>query len=102
MRRGNHRSLTIARQIDSEATIYSRMRQDATLRKLEIIGQAVKNISESTKSRQPEVPWKQIAGLRDKVTHDYLGVNLEIVWAVVERDLPKLRIAIAALLDNAG
>lgn len=86
---------------DREAFMNGRMRQDATLRKLEIIGQAVKNVSESTKLRQPEIPWKQIAGLRDKVIHDYFGVNLEIVWAVVERDLPKLRIAIATLLDNA-
>ena len=75
-----------------------RMRQDATLRKLEVIGQAVKNLSEQTKSQRPEIPWKQIAGMRDKVIHDYFGVNLEIVWAVVERDLPKLTLAIRALL----
>jgi uncharacterized protein with HEPN domain len=62
-----------------------RMRQDATLRKLEVIGQAVKNLSDASKSEQPHVPWKQIAGMRDKVIHDYFGVNLEIVWVVVER-----------------
>jgi uncharacterized protein with HEPN domain len=53
--------------------IANRMRQDATLRKLEVIGQAVKNLSEHTKSRQPEIPWRQIAGMRDKVIHDYFG-----------------------------
>ena len=58
---------------DHEAFVNDRMRQDATLRKLEVIGQAVKNLSEDTKSRQPEVPWKQIAGMRDKVIHDYFG-----------------------------
>jgi uncharacterized protein with HEPN domain len=61
-----------------------RMRQDATIRKLEVIGQAVKNLSEHCKSRRDEIPWKQIAGMRDRVIHDYFGVNLEIVWAVVE------------------
>ena len=66
------------------------MRQDATLRKLEIIGQAVKNLSDEAKSREPEIPWKQIAGMRDKVIHDYFGMNLEIVWAVIEKELPKL------------
>ena len=76
-------------------------RQDATLRKLEVIGQAVKNLSEETKARQPQIPWKQIAGLRDKVIHDYFGVNLDIVWAVVEQELPKLAQAIWALLENS-
>ena len=52
-----------------------RMRQDATLRKLEVIGQAVKNLSDACKLREPSIPWRQIAGLRDKVIHDYFGVN---------------------------
>jgi uncharacterized protein with HEPN domain len=75
-----------------------RMRQDATLRKLEIIGQAVKNLSAAAKAQQPDIPWKRIAGLRDKVIHDYFGVDLNIVWAVVDIELPKLRSAIEALL----
>ena len=58
------------------------MRQDATLRKLEVIGQAVKNLSERTKSSQPDIPWKQIAGMRDKLVHDYFGVDLDLVWGV--------------------
>jgi uncharacterized protein with HEPN domain len=77
------------------------VRQDATLRKLEIIGQAVKNLSEDTRSRRPEIPWGQIAGMRDKVIHDYFGVNLEIVWAVVQKDLPTLRLAVEALLTDS-
>jgi uncharacterized protein with HEPN domain len=77
-----------------------RMRQDATLRKLEVIGQAVKNLSEGTKLRQPDIPWKQITGLRDKVIHDYFGVDLDIVWAVVEKEIPKLALAIADLLTT--
>lgn len=83
-----------------EAFLKDRMRQDAILRKLEVIGQAVKNLSESAKSLQPQVPWKQIAGMRDKVIHDYFGVNLEIVWAVVENELPRLRVAISSLLKS--
>lgn len=84
--------------VGREAFFADRMRQDATLRKLQVIGDAVKKLSEDVKSRQPQIPWKQIAGLRDKVTHDYFGVNLAIVWAVVDRDLPELEIAVAALL----
>jgi uncharacterized protein with HEPN domain len=71
------------------AFLDNRMRQDATLRKLEVIGQAVKNLSEHTELPRPEIPCKQIAGMRDKVIHDDFGVNVEIVWAVVQTDLPK-------------
>ncbi len=83
-----------------DAFFDERIRQDATLRKLEVIGQAVKNLSEESKSRRPQIPWKQIAGMRDKVIHDYFGVNLEIVWAVVEKDLPQLERAVRDLLAN--
>ena len=86
---------------DREGFFNDRMRQDPTLRKLEVIGQAVKNPSDGTKSRQTSIPWKQIAGMRGKVSHDYFGVNLEIVWAVVQKDLPKLSIATAALLKDS-
>jgi len=86
---------------DHNAFLDDRMRQDATLRKLEVIGQAVKNLSEHTKLRRPEIPWKQIAGMREKVIHDYFGVNLEIVWAVVQTDLPKLSVAVRALLNES-
>jgi uncharacterized protein with HEPN domain len=81
-----------------DAFFGDRMRQDAIVRKLEVIGQAVKNLSDDCKSREPSIPWKQIAGMRDKVIHDYFGVNLDIVWAVVEKELPKLADAIGHLL----
>jgi uncharacterized protein with HEPN domain len=77
------------------------MRQDTTIRKLQVIGQAVKNLSDTPKSQHPQIPWKQIAGLRDKVIHDYFGVNLDIVWAVLEKDLPSLRTVIDHLLTSA-
>ena len=84
-----------------DAFFAERMRQDAAIRKLQVIGQAVKNLSDTPKSQHPHIPWKQIAGLRDKVIHDYFGVNLDIVWAVIEKDLPALRTAVNQLLDEA-
>ena len=61
--------------------------QDAVLRNLEIIGEAGKNISSSLKDRHPEIPWKNMAGMRDKLIHHYFGVNLNIVWIVTKDEL---------------
>ncbi len=74
-----------------------RMRQDAVIRKIEIIGEAVKNLSDEVKGLAPGTPWRNIAGMRDRLTHDYFGVDLELVWSVVERELPKLKATVTEL-----
>ena len=74
--------------------------QDAVLRKLEVIGEAVKHLSTSAKDRAPETPWRAISGLRDKLIHEYFGVNLNLVWEVVEQDFPALRSAVESLLKT--
>lgn len=79
-----------------------RMRQDAIIRKLEVIGEAVKQLSELTRRRQPEIPWRQIAGMRDHLTHAYFGVDLTLVWRVVERDLQPLDTAVTALIEASA
>jgi len=61
------------------------------LRGLEIIGEATKNLSENLKVNYPQVPWKEIAGMRDKLVHQYFGVDLELVWETVRRELPELK-----------
>jgi uncharacterized protein with HEPN domain len=84
--------------VDRATFLGDRMRQDAVIRKLEIIGEAVKKLSDGTRSRAPEIPWKQIAGMRDRLTHDYFGVDLVLVWTTVERELPRLKAAVDTLL----
>ena len=64
--------------------------QDAVVRNLEIIGEAVKRLSAGFRSEHADVPWKRIAGMRDKVIHDYFGVDFRLVWETVEKDLPLL------------
>lgn len=64
--------------------------QDAVIRNIEIIGEASKKVSKDTKQTYYKVPWKEIAGMRDKLIHDYLGVDVEVVWKTIKEDIPTL------------
>ncbi len=74
--------------------------QDAVIRRFEIIGEASKNIPNSFRQKHPGVPWRDMAGLRDVLVHEYFGVDASRVWGVVEDDLPKLRKQIADILSH--
>lgn len=65
--------------------------QDAVIRNIEIMGEAVKLLSETTKNKYCDVPWKSIAGTRDRLIHDYFGVNIDVVWSIINEDLPLLK-----------
>jgi uncharacterized protein with HEPN domain len=80
------------------AFMTDRKTQSAVVRQLEIIGEAVKQLSSKTTERAPGVPWRLIAGTRDRLIHAYFAVNLDAVWAMVEQDLPSLRREVEQLL----
>ena len=65
--------------------------QDAIIRNLQVLGEATKRVSAETRDAHPEIPWKDIAGMRDRVVHDYFGISLDIVWDVVVNHIPPLR-----------
>ncbi len=64
---------------------------DATVRNFEIIGEAANNIPEDSRSNLHKVPWKQIRGLRNRIIHEYFGVDINIVWYIIENELPDLK-----------
>lgn len=74
----------------------------AVTRAIEILGEATKNIPQSLRQQYPNIPWKNIAGMRDKVIHQYFGVNLQVLWDTVQQDLPALRPTIAQMLNDVS
>ncbi|MBI3583667.1 MAG: DUF86 domain-containing protein [Nitrospinae bacterium] len=74
--------------------------QDSVIRRIEIIGEAVKNIPDEIKTKYPLIPWKKIAGMRDMLIHEYFGIDLELTWEVVIRDIPKLKKKILKIKED--
>lgn len=87
-------------QLSYEQFLEDKKTQDAVVRNLEIIGEAVKNISEESKSRFPQIPWKDLAGVRDKLIHHYFGVNFDIVWNIVKQELPDVLSQLEEILKS--
>jgi len=81
---------------DRQSFLKSDQTQDAVIRKLEVIGEATKRISNETREMYPNVPWSDMTGMRDKLIHDYIDVDLWIVWETALNDVPNLK----RLLEN--
>jgi uncharacterized protein with HEPN domain len=76
------------------------MMQDAVIRQIEIIGEASAKLSKMFRDDNPQIPWKNIIGMRNKLIHDYFGVDVQAVWATVENDIPSLKTAIDLIVSN--
>jgi len=83
-----------------ETFVENDMAIDAVIRNLEIIGEAAKNLPEEVKVRYPDIPWKRMVGLRNIAIHEYFGVDLEIIWEIITRNLPETKPKIEAMLKS--
>ena len=77
-----------------------RKTQDAVIRNLEVIGEAVKDIPKKVRSRYPEIPWISIIGMRNKLIHHYFGVDLDIIWKTIHDDIPRLKLIIEEIIKD--
>ena len=84
--------------LTKEEFFENKEKQYAVLRALEIIGEATKNLSKEMKAEHSEIQWSDIAGMRDKLIHQYFGVNLDLVWETVKKNLPELGKQISEML----
>ena len=88
------------KNVNKEDFLKNKEKQNAVIRSLEIIGEAVKNIPPAIKIKYSLIPWKEIAGTRDKIVHHYFMVNLDVVWEIIKKDIPKLKQEILRIKKN--
>jgi len=72
----------------------------AVIRAIEVIGEAAKKIPGSIRNKYPDIPWKDMAGMRDKLVHEYFGVDVEVLWKTIQQDLPTLKVLISEVVKE--
>ena len=96
------RTVTYTCGLDFDQFMQDSKTQDAVLRNLQVMGEATNKLSLRLRETYPHIPWREIAGMRDKVVHEYFGINYDIVWTIVSRDIPDLFPHIEAILSQLG
>lgn len=86
--------------INYDSFMQNTLLQDGVIRQVEIIGEATKRVSSNLRSEYPSIPWKDIMGMRDKLIHDYFGVDIDAVWSTAKDDIPMLKAEVEKILEK--
>lgn len=89
-----------SKNLSKENFLNNKEKQNAIIRSLEVIGEAAKNIPLEIKTKYPNIPWKEMSGTRDKISHHYFGVDIELIWKIVKENLPNLKIKMIKIKNN--
>ena len=91
------RIISYTSKMDYEEFLQDFKTQDAVIRNIEILGEAAKSLSNETRDKYPDIPWKDIAGTRDRLIHDYFGVNIDIIWDIAKNEIQSLSTQLKAI-----
>ncbi|ODS37022.1 hypothetical protein BEH94_08210 [Candidatus Altiarchaeales archaeon WOR_SM1_SCG] len=94
------RILEYTHEIEYEDFINNRLIQDGVIRQIEVLGEASKRIPASVREKHPEIPWRAMSGMRDKMIHEYSGVDLDVIWKVATTNIPEDRPGIMRILEE--
>ena len=94
------RALAYTRDISVTEFVADRMRYDATLRNLELLGEAATHVTQELRDKASELPWRQVIATRNRLIHAYLGIDEDIVWNIISDDMPALRQGLVDLLAS--
>ena len=89
-------------KMDKSLYMESTIIQDAVVRNLQVLAESTQRISDRVKTNYPDTEWQAISGFRNILVHDYLGLDLKLIWSVVEKRLPPLRLEVEKMLEAAG
>ena len=97
-----HRIEEYIEGVEYEDFMNNNLIQAGVMREIEITGEATKGLMQGFKEKYPDIPWKKMSGMRDKLIHDYFGVDLDAVWDTVEKDIPLLKDKIKDIIEKEG
>lgn len=94
------KAITYTKGLDQGAFIADRLTYDATLRNLELIGEAATHVPDHVRDAHPEIKWRSIVGARNRLAHGYLGLDEDVLWDIIQTDVPDLLPKLRHLLDS--